>query len=62
MFRGSIYPIEAEEWMHRAREYFEIIDCEEDIKVKLVDTMFVDEAREWWFTSKKDLTKEGGQD
>lgn len=41
MCRGSIYPTEAEEWMHQVRECFEIINCEEDIKVKLFECILL---------------------
>lgn len=43
------------------RECFEIIKCDEDIKVMLVETMFIDEAKELWFTLREDLTKEARQ-
>ena len=45
-YGGSIYPTEAKEWMHRVRECFEIIGCDEDIKVTLVKTMLIDDVKE----------------
>lgn len=43
------------------REGFKIISCKEDIKIMLVETMLLDEAKEWWFTLREDLTKEARQ-
>ena len=57
-YDGSIYPTEGKEWMHRVRECFEIIGCDEDIKVIIVETMLIDDAKEWWFTLKEDLAEE----
>ena len=60
-YSGSIYPTEIEEWMHRVQKCFEIIGCDEDIKVTLVETMLIDDAKEWWFTLKEYLVEEAKQ-
>ena len=46
-YGGSMYPMEAEEWMHKVRECLEIISCEDDVKVTLVETMLIDDVKEW---------------
>ena len=47
--------------MHRMWERFEIIGCDENIEVTLVESMLIDDAKEWWFTRKEDLVEEAKQ-
>lgn len=32
--------------------------CDEDIKATLVESMFIDDAKEWWFALKENLAEE----
>ena len=43
--------------MHRVRECFEIISCDGDIKVTLIESMLIDDAKEWWFTLRENWLK-----
>lgn len=62
IFRGSIYPTEAEEWINTIRKCLEILDCENNEKVKLAESMLQEEAREWWYIIKEGLSREASQD